>query len=270
MKTTIYGTRGSMPIAGAAFDMFGGQTSCYKIDIGDLQIYLDAGSGIVPASYQKTKTTYILLSHLHMDHILGLPQFKGLSDRDGEIHIVGNCLDGNYSGIREAVNTAFSSPFWPLAVDDYPATIHWQDIEPNDGMDLGGGVTFSTMASNHPGGSLIYRIDSPEGSIVYATDYESEAGFDERLIEFSRDCDMLIFDGQYTLEEAVKCKGYGHSTKEEGLEILRACGGKMILYSHYNPSHDDEFLAKEEVRLKAMDHRVRFARVGEVIELTRE
>ncbi len=271
MKITIYGTRGSMPMAGEAFKIFGGQTSCYKLDIGDKELFLDAGSGIVPAFSDNEKNTYILLTHLHMDHIVGLPQFSGLSNTKTIINIYGSVNeDSTYKNIQEAINTAFAPPFWPISIDEYSAEIDWHDINPGDEIDLPGNIRITTCESNHPGGSIIYRIDSDEGSLVYATDYEAEESCDKKLIEFAKGCDLLIFDGQYTLEEAKKFKGFGHSTKEHGLEILKACDAKQIVYSHYSPSHTDAFLLEEEKRFKAMDGRVRFAKVGEVIELTGE
>ncbi|MCR4999187.1 MAG: MBL fold metallo-hydrolase [Lachnospiraceae bacterium] len=267
MKLTVRGARGSVPVAGAAFATYGGQTSCYQLDIGGKQIYLDAGSGIIPASFDVAKSTYILLSHLHLDHIQGLPFFSGLTHGESRIHIYGNVGDGaEYSGIQEAINTAFGKPFWPLTIDEYPATVDWQDIRVGDCLTFEPNVEVTTMASNHPGGSIIYGIRAEGYYVVYATDFEHGSAKDEELIEFARDCDVLIYDGQYTREEYKKFQGYGHSTKERGLEILEACGGRQILFSHYHTTHTDAFLAEEEKRLVAMDGRVRFAKVGEVID----
>ena len=268
MKLIVRGARGSVPVAGAAFAKYGGQTSCYQLDIGGKQIYLDAGSGIIPASFDVAKSTYILLSHLHLDHIQGLPFFSGLTHGESRIHIYGNVGDDTkYSGIQEAMNTAFGLPFWPLTIDDYPATVDWQDISPGESLLLPPNVVIKTAKSHHPGGSLLYRIESEGHSVVYATDYEHDRKGDKTLISFAKNCDILIYDGQYTAEEYKKFRGYGHSTKERGLEILSACGGKQILFSHYHTTHTDAFLDEEEARLKALDERVRFAKVGDVIEL---
>lgn len=268
MKLTVRGARGSVPVAGAAFAKYGGQTSCYQLDIGGKQIYLDAGSGIIPASFDVAKSTYIFLSHLHLDHIQGLPFFSGLTHGESRIHIYGYVGDEtNYSGIQQAVNTAFGAPFWPLTIDDYPATIDWQDFVPGETFALQPNVVVQTTRSNHPGGSVIYRIEADGKSVVYATDYEHDGKGDEPLVAFAKDCDLLIYDGQYTREEYKKYRGYGHSTKEKGLEILEACGGRQILFSHYHTTHTDDFLEAEEQRLVAADARVRFAKVGDEIEL---
>lgn len=268
MKLTIYGVRGSVPLAGSAYAIYGGATSCYRLDIGGKQIYLDAGSGIIPASFDIAKSTYILLSHLHLDHIQGLPFFSGLTHGESRIHIYGNVGDAtNYSGIQAAVNGVFGKPFWPLTIDEYPANIDWQDITVGGSFSIGGDITVATMASHHPGGSIIYRVTAEDKTVVYATDFEHGSAKDEELIRFAKDCDVLIYDGQYTQEEYRKYRGYGHSTKEQGLEILDACGGKQILYSHYHTTHTDEFLAQEEARMKTLDARVRFAKVGDEIVL---
>jgi phosphoribosyl 1,2-cyclic phosphodiesterase len=69
------------------------------------------------------------------------------------------------------------------------------------------GCTITHMVGNHPGKSIIYRLEYEGRSIVYATDYEHDNGeFDERLVEFARGAGIFIYDGSYTPEEYEKFK----------------------------------------------------------------
>ena len=70
---------------------------------------------------------------------------------------------------------------------------------------------------------------------------------------------------QYTEDEYVKMKGYGHSTAAEGLRVFRESGAKRICFIHHDPRHTDEMLNAMEKELSAEG--VSFARAGDVIEL---
>ena len=132
-----------------------------------------------------------------------------------------------------------------------------------------GDVSVDVMEGNHPGGSSIYRLTHDGKRIVYATDYEHSDASDERLIPYAKGCDLLIYDGQYTEDEYEKCRGFGHSTAEQGIAIAQKAGVKRLLITHFNPEHDDVFLARreEEMQKKAKDLKLTFARVGTAFEL---
>ena len=74
-KLTVLGCRGSVPVSGKSSLLFGGATSSYRVDAGDEIIYLDAGSGIYTDRPEEGKRVSILLSHWHIDHLVGLGMF---------------------------------------------------------------------------------------------------------------------------------------------------------------------------------------------------
>ena len=108
MKLTVWGARGSIPVSGAEFDRYGGDTTCVCLETnaGDTVI-LDAGTGLRPLGNlllrEDRKTFHFVLSHAHWDHLLGFPFFKPLY-RDGvTIHIAdkGLVLEGLDQGLFE-------------------------------------------------------------------------------------------------------------------------------------------------------------------------
>ena len=271
LSLTVLGARGSMPREGKDFALYGGSTSCYLIRAGEEEIYLDAGSGIAGTRPNDYSNISILITHMHLDHIIGLPFFSALAHKNRHIDI--------YAAARENLNikTAFdrlvTAPFWPITIGDYPAEVKFHDL-PSDtfGTDMTthkfsiGKVSVMATHGTHPNGSTIFRLTYDGKSVVYATDFEHTpiSGCDN-LIEFSKDSDFLLYDAQYTEEEYEKHRGYGHSTAEAGLQIAAAANVKRIMFVHHAPWRTDEKIAKLEEKFVNRYGNVSFAKIGDKI-----
>jgi Beta-lactamase superfamily domain/Collagen triple helix repeat (20 copies) len=86
MRIHVCGVRGSTPAPGRDFLRYGGHTSCLALahDGRDPVLVLDAGTGlrrVAPLLGGQAFDGTILLTHLHWDHVQGLP-FFGAGDRD--------------------------------------------------------------------------------------------------------------------------------------------------------------------------------------------
>ena len=123
------------------------------------------------------------------------------------------------------------------------------------------------MTSCHPGGCTIFRLEHDGVSFVYATDYENTPEKDAELIKLCKDTDLLLYDGQYTAEEFGVKKGYGHSTPEHGVYIMKQSGAKMMRILHHDPHHSDDDLIRMEDAIRSDN--IAFARQGEMICLQR-
>ena len=108
MELTILGARGSMPLGSAAFSTYGGDTSCYVVKEGGQTLLLDAGTGLTHYQPEGDAPIDILLSHCHVDHLLGLGLFSALRKKNQKIRIYGSRRDG--LGIEEQVERLFSPP----------------------------------------------------------------------------------------------------------------------------------------------------------------
>lgn len=263
-KLNVFGARGSMPVEGNEFAIYGGATSCFRVTAGREEIFLDGGSGIVNATPAADSRITILLTHMHLDHIIGLPFFQALSEKGRAIDIYAAKREGLMP--RDAINRLISPPFWPLRLEDYPSDVTFHVIP--DGSFLIGDVLIYAIEGNHPSGSTIYKLERNGKSIVYATDFEHSN--EERcraLISFAADCDLLIYDAQYTAQEYERCRGYGHSTAEIGLKIAAECRASKILFVHHAPHRTDEQLADIERSIVERNKNGAFAKIGDEILL---
>ena len=264
MRLTVLGARGSVAVSGKEYLEFGGATTCYLIETKENAIFLDAGSGIIKSPEIKNKKISVFLTHPHLDHLLGLTFFKALTEPGKEVTIYGKTR--KVLSVKDQVDGVYSNPLWPVKLEEYPATIFYEDLENKKEISLSD-VTVSWMEGNHPGGSLVYKITADDKTIVFATDYEHSEASDERVIAFAKKSDLFIYDGQYTNEEYEKRKGYGHSTMEHAVEVFDATQAGKLLITHHDPFHDDVMLNNKEKELQRGNDRIRFARVGDVIEL---
>jgi phosphoribosyl 1,2-cyclic phosphodiesterase len=83
MIATIWGCRGSLATPGAATLEYGGNTSCVQLELDDrTTVVLDAGTGIrelgLRLANRPPASIHLLLTHLHLDHLAGLPFFAPL------------------------------------------------------------------------------------------------------------------------------------------------------------------------------------------------
>jgi ribonuclease BN (tRNA processing enzyme) len=99
---------------------------------------------------------------------------------------------------------------------------------------------------------MIYKITYKGKSVVYATDKECYFGGDRKFTRFAKDCDLLIHDTQYTTEDYLSPyspkQGYGHSTYDMAIEVMKQTKAKNLAFFHYDPSYDDFKLSKVKER----------------------
>ncbi len=249
MKITICGVRGSMPTSGPQTVYFGGNTSCVEVSKDDCILVLDAGTGIqqLPVNNNpQNKRVDILLTHLHLDHIQGLGFFKPLFDPSMEVHIWGPA--SITQPLRVRLGRYFSPPLFPVHFRDIPATLIMHEIG-NGTFDIGPFAIRSAYVI-HAGSTIGYRVDDHHSVFAYIPDHEPALGCSGMIKDIkwasggslAFNADLLLHDAQYTSEEYKKKKGWGHSSIEDAAEFAHLAKVKHLLFSHYDPSHNDDQL----------------------------
>ena len=163
---TVLGTRGSMAVTGSDKIKYGCGTSCYLVETEDETVIMDAGSGILNLSDTGKEKVSLLITHTHIDHILGLPMFLG-DFRGKELWIYGETRGG--APIKQQLEMYMKPPLWPVGFDVFPVDIEFRGISPSFNI---GDIKVTTMEANHPGGSTIFGLEYDGRKIVYATDFE--------------------------------------------------------------------------------------------------
>ena len=269
IRVTVLGARGSIPVSGKDFEHFGGSTSCYLVEAGATSIFLDAGSGLINAPVEFPNPPAILLTHLHLDHLLGLGMYKRLSRRGAKTDLYVPVESTREA--RKAMAQVYGTPYWPLKLTSYPSSF---GINPFPSTMQYGEVTIDTIEGNHTGGSvdslhpkgcICIKLSYGEKTLVYATDFEHNPKASKRLERFAQGTDLLLYDAQYSEEEYEAHRGYGHSTAQEGIKLKNRCGAKRLLLIHHDPYCTDADLLAREQALDDPD--THYAREGEVIEL---
>lgn len=261
-RITVWGVRGSVPRPSPDYMEYGGNSVCTALEHGNHTVILDAGTGLTPlgqalAARKSVKRLDILLSHFHIDHVLGLFSFQPLFDPDIELHLYGG------KGLAQYLSTLIGPPFWPLKLQEFPAQLMFHEIRPGDSFDLED-FSVSTMAGSHPGGSLLYRLDGAGKRLTYALDCEVNERMFPALAGFAQGSGLLIWDTNFTPSDLRA--GWGHSTWEQGLELGRAANVGQVLMTHYNQGYPDVLLRRQEM-LAGQDSICRFAKEGLVMIL---
>lgn len=234
------GTRGTIPISGKQFAKYGGNTSCLAIPTDSEKcVILDGGSGLYNLnSSQKFKEYHIFLTHLHWDHICGIPLFTPFYSHDSKIFLYVEEKPITYDDFLQVL---FNPPFFPVPRATLKANIQLKHIKGGMNFKIDD-VSVFAAEGNHPDGALMYRVNKLGRSLIYATDYEHGTPKDDFLIEFAYKSDYFVFDTTYAPEEYKTKKGWGHSTYEVGAWFAEKAEVKNLILFHHNPDHDDEVI----------------------------
>lgn len=253
MTASFHGVRGSTPCHGSEIVRYGGNTSCVAVNIpGADPILLDLGTGLryfgaqQPAGVPFRGTC--LLSHLHWDHIQGLPFFTPLLTDGAEVTIHAPSQDDGKS-VAQVFGDTIKPPLFPIDLAMLPGNIAFDEIADSDFVIDGGPAGEIRVMSRiipHVGKTVGFRIEWNGSSIAYLSDHqqpcdgslEATAG----ALELCRDVDLLIHDAQFTPAEfASKCD-WGHCTVGFAVWLAAEAGAKQLALFHHDPSHDDEML----------------------------
>ena len=245
MKIRIWGCRGSLAAPGPDTVRYGGNTACVEVRAanGGLLV-LDAGTGLrelgiamLNGGSRGPFDVDLLLSHLHWDHIQGIPFFRPAYDPKSRMRIIG---PKQSHSLKDLLGMGMDDPFFPVDIDDLPVKLTIDEM--TDGSDERVGP-FRVRAATifHPAPALAYRVEADGRSLVYATDTEDAfSGKHNPVIPLSADANTLIHDAQY-LPNDFKAT-WGHSTIDAAIDVaVKARVGRLVLY-HHDPDRSDDAL----------------------------
>lgn len=226
----------------------GGNTSCVELQAGGQTIIIDAGTGIRLLSKELMAgpcgrgqgVLHLFLSHTHWDHIQGLPFFRPAFVPGNRIYIY-SVLDVAPVLMDQMKPAAFPVPFSYMQ-----ATFQFVPLVKDQALTLDD-VRITHLCLAHPGDAYAYRFEHGGAAVVYATDAEYKHLDDAHVqpfVRFCADADVLIFDAQYSLREAVAKEDWGHSSGLIGIELAQRAGVKRLVLFHHDADSSDADLAK--------------------------
>lgn len=228
---------------------YGSNTPCLELTVNDdTCLLLDAGMGLrdfgARLMQQRAGSPgvvfHLLLSHLHWDHVQGLPFFAPAYCPGNRIIVYG-CHDD----IEEALVQQQKAPYFPVGLHEAGAVFEFVQLEPDRWYDIAG-VQVRPLRQHHPGVSYSYRLEQGAAAMVYATDCEhhlSPAGHDRNFVQFLRDADLLVMDAQYDFATSQTLKkDWGHSSNIVAVEMAKEAGVRRLGLFHHEPTESDDAL----------------------------
>ncbi len=239
MQVKFLGVRGSTPSPGEATSGYGGNTSCVAVVPDDAPpMVLDLGTGLRRLSDGPMRAI-ALVSHLHFDHIQGLPFCAGLLHDGAQIDIYGPPQE--HGSLEDAFRQFVRPPLFPLTLDELPGEFRFHEVD-EERFEVAPGVEVEARRVPHPGPTNGYRIECDGASLAYVPDHQEP--FDPMdvprgVLELAHEVDLLIHDAQYTPEEFARKSDWGHCTVEFAVGVALRAQAKRLALFHHDPSHAD-------------------------------
>ncbi|MGH9245279.1 MAG: MBL fold metallo-hydrolase [Acidimicrobiales bacterium] len=211
-----------------------------------MPIVLDLGTGLrFWGERQPTDGTFrgaAPVTHIHWDHVQGLPFFVPADRVGAHFDVYGPTQDG--TSFEAAFGAFMRPPYFPVSAQQLRGDIVFHDV---DDADLAiGDAKVRVRPVPHVGATNGYRIEMAGASVAYLSDHQQplDGGLDvtDAVLELCDGVDLLIHDAQYTNEEFGQKAHWGHCTDEFALAVARESGASCVALFHHDPSHDDDTL----------------------------
>jgi len=222
-------------------------TSCYALP--DSGIVLDAGSGIFRLGpLIRTEGLDIVLSHAHLDHVLGLTVLLSVLHRHPVRRL---SIWGEAEKLEAVQRHLFSDLLFPVRL-----RAEWKALDGRDSVRLGCGAELTWRRQTHPGGSLAYRLAWPPGvfggsrrgtadgglsagkTLVYATDTAGD--HDASTLAWMSGSDLLMHECSFGEGGEAWAERTGHTWTGRLAEIAAATQPRALLITHLGPEHEAE------------------------------
>jgi phosphoribosyl 1,2-cyclic phosphodiesterase len=253
VRVHFLGVRGSTPAPGLDFVRYGGHTSCLALahDGADAPtLLLDAGTGIRRASALCPSGVFagvVLLSHLHWDHLHGLPFFSAADREDARTEVVVPVQLSGESPV-EVIARGMSPPHFPVRPDELRGEWTFRSI--NEGELDVEGFEVKALEIPHKGGRTFgFRISDGHSSLAYMPDhYPSVLGpgpdgwgeYHPAAMELASEVDVLVHDSQLVAEEIDSEAWFGHAAAEYAVGLATAARAQHTALFHYKPDRSDD------------------------------
>jgi len=213
MKVVFLGTNGW-------YDTPAGNTVCILIESTGSVIILDAGNGLQKADrfLCGDKPVHLFLSHLHLDHIIGLHLLNKFDLPKGlTIH----CRKGDLDSLKTIIAPPYSLPFSALS---YPV-----EFREHGGAAIElDGFSVRSAPMRHSVPTIGFRFGIEGKTVVYCPD----TGFCQGAVELARHADLLIAECAFRTGE--ESEQWPHLNPESAARLALEAEAKRLVLVHFD------------------------------------
>jgi phosphoribosyl 1,2-cyclic phosphodiesterase len=280
VRIHVCGVRGSTPAPGAEFIRYGGHTSCLAIaheaETAPALI-LDAGTGlrqVTPLLRGEAFAGTILLTHLHWDHVHGLPFFGGGDRDDARVVLL---MPENSPGIsaEAMLARAMSPPHFPIPPGGLRGDWTFGTVLP--GRLKAEGFTVEAREVPHKGGTTLgYRVSDGHAALAYIPDHcptvlgpgpDGWGEYHQAALDLAAGVDLLVHDATLLPHEVAAEASFGHTAADYGVRLGELAGARRVLLAHHKQTRTDDALDRLAARFAAHPTEVIVAAEGGIFDL---
>ncbi len=231
------------------FGTVGGNTTCLEVRASDgTLIVFDGGSGMrelgpsILSTPPQDRTVHLFFTHLHYDHVQGIPFFAPAYHPDYTIHFYSPRPD-----LSDRLNEHMHRPFFPVHMEEVMRSQREFAQLAESGSQSIGSLRISWLRVNHPGGACAYRLEEDGCSLIFCPDValsDAEFGLSPENRAFFDGANVLIMDAQYTLGEAIEKYDWGHSSYSLVVDFALAWRIRRLYLFHHEPRYGDQKLER--------------------------
>lgn len=252
VRVEFHGVRGSTPCAGPQYARYGGHSSCVSVTCGDAEpILFDLGTGLTPYGMFLGGSAHeyhghALLTHLHWDHVQGLPFFTPLHNPASTLTVYAPAqLD---EPVGEKFGEMMRPPFFPITVDQLKGSVRFLDV--GDDMFAINDAKVQARYVPHVGPTLGFRVEWHGVSIAYVSDHgpgccgpmSRHDTISNAVLDLCDGADLVIHDAQHTEAEFGVKQDWGHCSFDFAVRVAREAGARRLALFHHCPSHGDDMI----------------------------
>lgn len=212
---------------------------------GEPPIVFDLGTGLrafgdtqpLDGSFAGTA----LVTHIHWDHVQGLPFFPPADRPGARFDIYGPQPDDG--SLADVIDDFMRPPYFPVKVSDLRGDYSFHEVLKDEVLIGTAEVTVRPVP--HVGTTVGYRVSWHDRVVTYISDHQAPLDLEsvaESVLELASGADVLIHDAQYTRAEFSEKSHWGHCTIDYAIQVARRAGVRTLVLFHHDPSHSDDLM----------------------------
>ena len=301
LRVTFLGTGGALPTTERA-------PSAVFLNREGERLLFDCGEGTQRQMMRFStgfSVPHIFITHLHGDHVLGLPgliQTWDFNDRESPLTI--HAPPGSRESLRELVHAAGYSPGYPVRINEVKAgTVAYRakeyEVRTFETDHRTRSVGYALVEDERPGrfdreraeelgvppGPMFSRLHEGEpveledGTVVQPDQvvgeprpgrrvvYTGDTQPVEPTVEAADNADLLIHDATFAHEMVDRARATGHSTAREAGEIAERAGVRQLALTHISSRYAGDVSALARDAKEAFSGPTFVAADGQLVEV---